>query len=84
MGIAAARFLNFGLIVFDRALKVRLKLSARSVRVFRQLLRMIDNPEAHDGLKRELFAIPGASGFSDQQMQQAIARVLNDHRTDAQ
>jgi hypothetical protein len=47
-------------------------------------LRMIDNPEAHDGLKRELFAIPGASGFSDQQMQQAIARVLNDHRTDAQ
>jgi hypothetical protein len=35
-------------------------------------------------LKRELFAIPGASGFSDQQMQQAIARVLNDHRTDAQ
>jgi hypothetical protein len=47
-------------------------------------LRMIDNPEAHDGLKRELFAIPGASGFSDQQMQQAIARVLNDHRTEAQ
>jgi hypothetical protein len=47
-------------------------------------LRMIDNPEAHDGLKGELFAIPGASGFSDQQMQQAIARVLNDHRTDAQ
>ena len=35
MGIAAARSLNFGLIVFDRALKVRLKLSARSVRVFR-------------------------------------------------
>ena len=42
-------------------------------------LRMVDNPFIHDGLKRELLAILVPEGFSGQQMQAAIARVLYDH-----
>ncbi len=31
-------------------------------------LRMVDKPEAHDGLKRQLYALLGGEGFSDQQI----------------
>jgi hypothetical protein len=40
-------------------------------------LQMVD-PVEHDGLRRELYSLLGASGFSDQHMQAALARVLND------